>query len=61
MDEEENDNDDFRKLEQLDIRKPYQLSYWAEELNVSRQWLKLAWYEVGPDIKKIREYMKQKK
>lgn len=54
------DEKDFREEGTLDIRVPYQLSYWAEELNVSRETLKRAWYEVGPDIKNILTYLKNK-
>jgi hypothetical protein len=60
MPDKEEQEEDFRKLGTLDIRRPYQLSYWAEELNISRMALKNAWYEVGPDIVKIKEYLKKK-
>jgi len=60
MKKKESEEDDFRKMNTLDIRVPYQLAYWAEQLNVSRETLKLAWYEVGPDVKKIKEYLRKK-
>jgi hypothetical protein len=59
--EKDDEEKDFRKLGQLDIRVHYQLSYWAEELNVSRETLKLAWYEVGPDIAKIKAWLRRRK
>ena len=56
----DSEEEDFRKREEMDIRVPYQIRYWAEQFNVSRESLKLAWYEVGPNLKKIREYLKNK-
>lgn len=57
---EEQDENDYKQKGTLDIRVPYQLRYWAEELNVSRETLKLAWYEVGPNISKIKAFLKKK-
>jgi hypothetical protein len=57
----EEDEDDFRKRGELDIRIPYQINYWAKELNVSREAIKLAWYEAGPNIEKIKAYLRKKK
>ncbi|MBP6732689.1 MAG: DUF3606 domain-containing protein [Chitinophagales bacterium] len=60
-DKKEEPEEDFRKLGTLDIRRPYQLSYWAEELGISRQALKNAWFDAGPEISKIKEFLKKKK
>lgn len=43
----------------IDVNQSYELQYWSEKLNVSRDQLKEAVLAVGPVVEKVTDYLRQ--
>jgi len=43
----------------ININESYELQYWSEKLNVSRDQLREAVEAVGPSAEKVTEYLKE--
>ena len=44
----------------INVNESYELQYWSEKLNVSRDELRNAVKAVGSDVKEVSQYLKQK-
>ncbi|HSD06228.1 DUF3606 domain-containing protein [Flavobacterium sp.] len=44
----------------INVNESYELQYWSEKLNVSRDQLRNAVQAVGPDVNEVTQYLKQK-
>ena len=44
----------------INVNESYELQYWSEKLNLSREELRNAVKAVGSDVKEVSQYLKQK-
>jgi predicted nucleotidyltransferase len=44
----------------INVNESYELQYWSQKLNVTREKLKEAVEAVGPSAEKVTEYLKRK-
>jgi len=44
----------------INVNESYELQYWSEKLNVSRDELRNAVQAVGSNVKEVTQYLKQK-
>ena len=42
----------------INVNESYELQYWSEKMNVSRERLKEAVAAVGPSVDAVKEYLK---
>ena len=51
---------DYRDATRININEDYEKAYWKKTLDVSGQALAAAVRKVGPSVKKVKEYLKDK-
>lgn len=51
---------DYRDRTRINTSEEYEMSYWKKALRVSGQQLAGAVRAVGPSVKKVKEYLKDK-
>jgi hypothetical protein len=51
---------DYRDATRININEDYEKTYWKKTLDVSGQALAAAVKKVGPSVKKVKEYLKDK-
>lgn len=51
---------DYRDATRININEDYEKAYWKKTLDVSGQALAAAVKKVGPSVKKVKQYLKDK-
>lgn len=51
---------DYRDRTRINTKEPYEMAYWKKKFDVSGQQLAGAVRAVGPYVKKVEQYLKDK-